>query len=139
MADNRIEEREVREVRDDAAIESRSSIQSMGIINLILGAWLIVSAWFLNYNSGAIWNQEILGIIVVILSLVRLAAPSQQWASFLNGVAGIWLIIAPFIIGFQHSVSYWNSIIVGIIIAWIAFSNSAIRYGSHNRMHHGSV
>lgn len=135
MADNRIEDREV---RDDVALEHRSSIQSMGIINLILGAWLIVSAWFLNYSSGAIWNQEILGIIVVVLSLIRLAAPSQQWASFLNGVAGIWLIIAPFIIGFQHSVAYWNSIIVGIIVAWIAFSNSAIRYGGH-RMHHGSV
>lgn len=111
--------------------EGNSSIQSMSFINLILGAWLIVSPWFLNYSSGAIWNQVVLGIIVVVLSIIRLAAPSQQWASFLNGVAGIWLIIAPFIIGFQHSVAYWNEIIVGIVLAWIAFTNSTVRGGRH--------
>lgn len=115
--------------------ENRGSIQSMSIINLILGAWLIVSPWFLNYSTAAIWNQEILGIIVAVFSLVRLFAPSQQWASFINGLAGIWLIIGPFIIGFNHAVAYWNSIIVGIIVAWIAFSNAAIRTG--HRVHHG--
>lgn len=116
--------------------ETRGSIQSMSIINLILGAWLIVSAWFLNYSSGAIWNQEILGIIVIVFSLIRIFAPAQQWSSFINGLAGVWLIISPFIFGFSYAAVYWNDIIVGIIVAWLAFSNAAMHSRSHTGHHH---
>ncbi|HVX58518.1 MAG TPA: SPW repeat protein [Candidatus Saccharimonadales bacterium] len=124
--------------REETTIENRNSIQSMSIINLILAAWLIVSPWILSYVSGAKWNQVILGVAIGIFSLIRIFAPSQQWASALNGVAGLWLIIAPFILSFTKSAAYWNEIIVGIVIAWIAFSNAAMRYGGHH-LHHGSA
>lgn len=36
-------------------------------------------------------------------------------------LAGIWLIIAPFVIGYSSTVSaLWNDIVVGIIVAVVA-------------------
>lgn len=53
--------------------------------------------------------------------------PNRSWrdevigASGLNVLAGIWLIIAPFVLGFTaHTHSEWNTIIVGILVATIA-------------------
>ena len=42
-------------------------------------------------------------------------------ASVINLILGLWLIIAPFVLGFTaHTHSEWNTIIVGILVATIA-------------------
>ena len=42
-------------------------------------------------------------------------------ASGINLILGLWLIIAPFVLGFTaHTHSEWNTIIVGILVATIA-------------------
>jgi hypothetical protein len=42
-------------------------------------------------------------------------------ASGLNIIAGIWLIISPFVLGFtNHNGAQWDCIIVGVIVAIIA-------------------
>ena len=44
-----------------------------------------------------------------------------SWTSGINLVAGIWLIIAPFILGYSGIVAaLWNDIVVGILIAILA-------------------
>ncbi|MGV8083794.1 MAG: SPW repeat protein [Coriobacteriia bacterium] len=44
-----------------------------------------------------------------------------RWASSLNVLAGIWLVIAPFILGFTSSASaMWNSIAVGAVVVVLA-------------------
>lgn len=80
--------------------EERETVQSIAIVNLILGAWLIISPWILGYTSAAAqWDQTIIGIVVVILAVLRGLAPRQQWLSFLTGLVAIWAVIAPFILG----------------------------------------
>lgn len=50
-----------------------------------------------------------------------------RWAGGLNILAGIWLIISPFILGFSNVQSaMWNAVIVGIVVAVLA----AIRAGA---------
>ncbi len=49
-----------------------------------------------------------------------------RWASGLNILAGLWLIVAPFVLGYSNLQSaMWNDIIVGIVVAALA----AIRAG----------
>lgn len=44
-----------------------------------------------------------------------------RWASGLNVLAGIWLIIAPWVLGFSNAQgALWNSIIVGVIVGVLA-------------------
>jgi hypothetical protein len=51
------------------------------------------------------------------------AVPPPDWrdevmtASGLNVLAGIWLIIAPFVLGYSNGDPYWNDIVFGAIVA----------------------
>ena len=38
----------------------------------------------------------------------------------LNFLAGIWLIIAPFVLGYRSADPYWNDIVFGVIVAFLA-------------------
>ena len=44
-----------------------------------------------------------------------------QWTSGINLIVGIWLIFAPFVLGYAAlQVAQWNDIILGILIALLA-------------------
>lgn len=104
-------------------------------INFILGIWLIISPWVLNYvTSSATWNQFAFGIVIAVLAAIRYLAPRANWASWLNGLAGIWMIIAPFILNYVKTAAYWNEIIVGIVVAVLAFANMQT-YSRGHRSH----
>lgn len=49
-------------------------------------------------------------------------------ASGLNVLAGIWLIIAPFVLGYSNGDPYWNDIIFGAIIAVLALARVSGAY-----------
>lgn len=116
--------------------DGRETIQSLAVINLILGAWLIISPFILNYTSSAArWDQTIVGIAFVVLAGLRAIAPRMQWLSFLTGLGAIWAVIAPFILSYNRSVSYWNEIIVAIVVGILAFWNSGLHVGPTGRMH----
>lgn len=126
-------ERDVIVGGDRGIAADREDVRSLAGINFLLGIWLIISPWILNYSTtDATWNQVGLGIAVLILSAIRYIFPRAAWASWLNGLIGLWLIIAPFILGYDRSVAYWNEIILGIIIAILAFSNMQ----TYGRRHH---
>lgn len=113
-----------------------SSIRTMSIANLIFGVWLIISPYILSYNTGqARWEQTIAGIVVAILALVRWASPAQMWASWINFLIGVWLIIAPYATGYQSSAAKWNEVIFGIIIAIVGISNALTQSSG---LHHGT-
>ena len=98
--------------------------RSLAGINFILSIWLIISPWILTYFTGqAKWNQFATGIAIAVLALIRYAVPRASWASWLNGLAGIWMIIAPFILNYSRTAAFWNEIIVGIVVAVLAFAN----------------
>lgn len=98
--------------------------RTLATINLIVGIWLIVAPYFINpLTSQAFWNATIIGIALVIFSGIRLAMPRATWASGVNAILGIWLIIAPFALGFLATGAYWNQIISGIIVLIVAMMN----------------
>lgn len=43
-----------------------------------------------------------------------------MWQNWVNVILGIWLIIAPFIFNFDVA-ARWNSVIVGIVVAVLAY------------------
>jgi hypothetical protein len=58
---------------------------------------------------------------------------SAQLASVLNALAGIWLIISPFLLGFMTSpAALWATLIPGVVVlvlAWIRAANPANNVG----------
>ena len=86
-----------------------------GLTEIILGLWLLVSA-FLGFGpDGSAWNYFIVGIVVVCASFFLIHGKPQQ--SWIAGVLGFWLIIvaiAPFLV--TGIGIYLNNIIVGLLI-----------------------
>ncbi|HET9721885.1 MAG TPA: SPW repeat protein [Candidatus Saccharimonadales bacterium] len=121
-----------REVDRDVTYSDREDVRAVAGVNFILGIWLIISPWIFSYTSGAVqWDQFGFGIAVVVLSVIRYAVPRSSWASWLNALIGIWMIIAPFALSANRAVAYWNEVIIGIVIAILAFSN--MRSYAHHR------
>lgn len=99
-------------------------------VMLVFGAWLFLSPWILGFAVGApvgaeeavggpgaaAWNAWIFGVVVVALAIwaiVRFA----QWQDWLSGIVGVWLVIAPWVLGFGSlAAAAWNHVIVGLLV-----------------------
>lgn len=121
-------------------MEAKSQSVTANWLGVIAGIWLIISPFVLGYaNSAARTNDIWLGIIVGVLALIRALAPLQAvWLSWINLIAGIWLIIAPFALGYANTTPRWNDIILGIIVAALAvWSASATSVSQSHSGHSG--
>lgn len=99
-------------------------------LNLITGIWLIIAPFALGYfNPTARTNDIWLGIIVGILAVIRLVTRAV-WASWLNALAGVWLIVAPFVLHYSGTASIWNDVILGILVAAFALWSSGTSVAS---------
>lgn len=85
---------------------------------LVLGVWLFISPWVLGYSDvgAAAGNAYIIGAAIAILAIAELSMP-RRWEEWINLVLGVWLIIAPWVLGFSNvSSAVQNSVVVGIIM-----------------------
>jgi hypothetical protein len=49
-------------------------------VNVVIGAWLFASAFWLDATATASWNDVILGVIVFVLGLIAALAPRRREA-----------------------------------------------------------
>ncbi len=116
----------------------RGSVKFSSGINIVLGVWLVIAPAILGYGgiSAAAWNDVIVGALIVIFAGVRVTMPGRfEGLSWLNFVFGIWLIVAPFILGYLRApavdgsgiIAMWNDIIVGILVLAFAASSGLAR------------
>jgi SPW repeat len=95
--------------------------------SFVLGLWLAVSPWLLGYaeHEGATTNAVFLGLGVALIGHFE-ATFAEFAAEWLNIAAGLWLVIAPFLLGFNvEPLATANSIAVGtLLIALVASASS---------------
>lgn len=98
---------------------SNASNRATAVINLILGLWVFVSPWIYgaagNPNS---WNSWILGFLVALFALIRLANPiGAKWLGWVNMVLGAWLFVSPWVYAYTLNTGrFINSLCAGILI-----------------------
>ena len=92
-------------------------------VNVGLGSWLVVSplvgvdAW---HTGPAAWSAYLGGGLVVVVALAATGRP-QLWKEWLNAAAGLWLVMAPHLIGFQDQLGAMrNHTIVGLAVTVFA-------------------
>jgi hypothetical protein len=91
--------------------------------NIILGAWLFISPWVMNYVIGmpaAAQNAYLLGLAIVIFAAVAIYIP-RVWEEWINMALGIWLIVSPWVLKFnvERDVTA-NAVITGILVTALA-------------------
>jgi SPW repeat len=114
-------------------------------VMLVLAVWLFVSPWLLGFATGAAptggaavasagfttaaWNAWVVGIVVAALAIWAIAM-FAEWQDWLTGILGVWLVVAPWVLGFSAMAAVvWDHVIVGaLIVALSAWELWAIRH-----------
>jgi hypothetical protein len=101
-------------------MEKWSRAKLCDIVNLSLGTILFFSPWLFSLSAGAPrQTASIVGLFIAVLSIASLAA-FAVWEEWLNLIAGLWLIMAPWLLGFEDSNAVMIDVIIGIVVAALA-------------------
>lgn len=105
---------------------------------VVLGVILFLMPWILGTTArtSSAWDAWIIGIIAVTLALLSLGLPrSTLIMASLTILAGLWLIISPWVLAFASLTSVtWMAVIIGLLL--IVASGWTVR---ETRMHHVGV
>lgn len=82
-------------------------------VNLVLGAWLFISAFLWFHGAPQFTNTWVVGLITAGVALAGFWMPEIRW---INAVAGAWLIISVFALYTPKPGTFWNNLLVGIVI-----------------------
>lgn len=101
------------------------------VVSALIGIWFIIAPFSLGFagNAGRIWTSIIGGVILLVLAgaaVMNEHVRRQTWIQYVNGLVGIWFIIAPWVLSFAvKPADFWTSLVGGIIVlglsAWLAF------------------
>src|SRR5262245_32659605 len=90
--------------------------------NIVLGAWLFISAFLWQHSQAQFTNTWVMGIIVTAAALISLSVPAFR---YVNTAAGLWLIISGFTLNRHTAGTAWNNVIVGVLVFLISLVPSA--------------
>jgi hypothetical protein len=97
-----------------------SSVRLCDIANLLLSGVLFFSPWLFDLSTGAqIQTASTVGILIAVLSIAALAA-FAVWEEWLNLLAGLTLIVSPWLLGFQDSQAMSVDVAIGVSVAALA-------------------
>lgn len=102
-------------------------IKTLSVFMIAAGMWILASPLLFDYSvsGAALWNSISIGALVIICGSIREWGDTSKssWASWINFLLGMWLIAAPFMLGFvDFQIGVWNAIISGIAVIGIAGS-----------------
>jgi len=120
-------------------MESKQRWQDWVILALAL--WLLLAPFFMPFGSlhgAAAWNSYVVGAIAALFAAWALGSPESKDAEWALLVVGLWLIAAPFALGFYatESTAAWNHVVVGLLIAGDAIWAMIERPASGTPVHH---
>ena len=97
-----------------------SSVKLCDVVNLVLGAVLFFSPWLFDLSAGAQWQTaSTAGIIIAVLSIAALAA-FAVWEEWIMVIAGLALMVSPWLLGFQNSDAMSIDVVIGVSVAALA-------------------
>jgi len=108
-----------------APASSRSVLaQVTGAFGMLTGLWVAISPWFLvlqHGGSNAAVSNLIVGAAIVALGLFAVSG-SRGFLGLEVGslIAGIWLIISPFILNAHYTITpsmFWSNIVAVAVVA----------------------
>jgi hypothetical protein len=112
---------------DEATDREASWISS---VLMLAGVWLILAPYLLGYVSQEAATSDILsGIAVgVLASIGALAATRSRATAWLSLAVGVWLLLAPFVLGYTaEQTPFWNDIIMGAVVIALSIWRLAAR------------
>lgn len=99
----------------------------MAGLNVLLGAWLFLTPFFVAMQTIPFWNAIIVGVLIAVLGAVNFARaagdrPASTGVATANLLLGLWAVITPFVF-VMGGTALWTHIIVGVLVAVFAAVN----------------
>jgi SPW repeat len=95
---------------------ARRVIVSVTLDPWFAGATPVGAEQALAGPPAAAWNAWVVGAAVAALAIWAIAM-FAEWQDWLTGILGLWLVIAPWVLGFGSlAAAAWNSVIVGLLV-----------------------
>ena len=94
---------------------------ALDLYTAVLGAFLFVSPWLFAYRDGVAREMAFAsGAILLAISLLAIVA-FREWEEWANLAVGLWLLAAPFALGFPHHAAAMHvAIFVGAVVTFLA-------------------
>jgi hypothetical protein len=103
----------------------------LDVYNLLLGALLFFSPWLFAFAHGAASADAWLGgavIAAVSLAALMIYADWEEWIALL---AGLWMMLSPFVLGFAHTIAMYVTIGIGFVVAFLAALAAIMHDAAH--------
>ena len=101
-------------------------------INLICGVLLFISPWVLAFSGDMTpaTTAWVGGIVIAVMGVAALAQ-FAEWEDWVALVAGVLMIIAPWVLGFAAmTYAVWTFVVLGLIVAVASVSEIWMVHGS---------
>lgn len=108
------------------------------VASFLLGVWLVLSPFALDFGEAAVWITVVLGLSVILFAVEGLFIPSylEEWGEVLIGLA---LVVIPWTVGYEVSATI-NSMVSGVLVILFAVSelmtDREFITWWHDRWHH---
>jgi len=87
----------------------------------LLGFWLLLSPWILQFEdqAAAMQNSVILGFVLILAEVVTLSA-FQVWEEWINVALGAWLLVSPWVLRGVGPAAATDFVVVGLLVIALA-------------------
>nr|WP_315235999.1 SPW repeat protein [uncultured Albidiferax sp.] len=90
--------------------------------NGLLGVWLALSPWALQYvsHSTAMTNAVVVGVLLIAAALGAMLVP-RAWEEWTEAALGLWMVVSPWLLGFQMQTHAMNAAVgTGLVVMALA-------------------
>jgi hypothetical protein len=110
-----------------------SSVRLCDVGNLLLSGILFFSPWMFDLSTGAqIQTASAVGTIIAVLSIAALDA-FAVWEEWVILIAGLMLMVSPWLLGFQNSQAMTINVAIGVSVAALAAFEAWYLYAAGRR------
>jgi hypothetical protein len=104
------------------------------VVTAILGVWLMAAPALLGTSGAAASSSHVAGALVVTWSVIGFGEVARP-ARLLNIPTGVWIAVAPWVVGGASDVSRWADPLTGLVLVVLSLPRGRIqeRFGAWNR------
>lgn len=91
-------------------------------LNLILGVLLFISPWMMGFLTDTMQtrNAWLVGAVLALIAIAALTA-FAEWEEWVNLALGLWLIAAPWVLGFTGNTGAFRThLVLGLLTAFVS-------------------
>lgn len=93
-------------------------------VTLVCAVLLFISPWILTFSGDVMATRAawITGVVVAIFAIAALVQ-FAEWEEWVSGLLGVWMIVAPWIVGFSAvGMAVAAFVILGVVVVLAAAS-----------------